>query len=41
MENGEFKSVVSRSVDRMVNPLVGHGFYVEGNMVNISESCPN
>jgi hypothetical protein len=38
MENGEFKSVVSRSVDRTVNPLVGHGVYVEGNMENISET---
>jgi hypothetical protein len=36
MENGKFKSFVSRSVDRKINPLVGNNVYAEGNMVNIS-----
>jgi hypothetical protein len=40
VENGEFKSTVSRSVDRTVNPLARHGVYAEGNMVNISEIIP-
>jgi hypothetical protein len=40
VERGEFKSVVSRNDSQTVNPLAKHGVYVEGNMVNISETIP-
>jgi hypothetical protein len=40
MENGEFKSVVSRSVNRTANPLIEHNLYAEGNMENISKTIP-
>jgi len=40
VENGDFKSTVSRSVVWMVNPLAMHGVYTEGNMVNILETIP-
>jgi hypothetical protein len=36
MEKGEFKSAMSRSVHRKINPLAGHGVDVEGNIANIS-----
>jgi hypothetical protein len=38
VENGEFKSTIIRSVDRIFNPLVGHGVYAKGNMANILET---
>jgi hypothetical protein len=40
VENGEFKSTMSRHVDRMVNTLARNGVYAEENMDNILEIVP-
>jgi len=38
VEKGEFNSSMSGNDSRTVNPLAKHNIYVEGNMVNISET---
>jgi ribosomal protein S17 len=40
VENGEFKSTVSRSVNWTVNHFDKNGVYTEGNVVNILETIP-
>jgi len=40
LDSGDFKSTIVGSVYGVVNPLAIHGFFVEGNMANISETIP-
>jgi hypothetical protein len=38
MEKGEFKLVMSRSVDQTIKPFVKDSLYAKGNMENISKT---
>jgi hypothetical protein len=40
VERREFRSVMSRNIGHMVNPLAKNDVYAEGNVENTSESIP-